>query len=455
MSYRSFINRTAGALLLLAALTGVSGARAQHPVPEKPKYVVLITIDGMRAAMVEDPSMPSPTLKRMAKDGIFVRRMNCVAPSSTYPSHTALVTGARPVHHGIYYNSRFTGNRPAVSNWYADSIRCRTIWQAARENGLTTCSLFWPVSTGCRHIDYNVPEYWSLDRNVDQLQFIRNYCTPEGIFDEIQANATGLLTSESFNPRTRNREGRTGYMAAYLFSRYRPNLTTIHFISTDAYQHATGTNSDETRMAVAAVDYGINQVLEGLRRYGLMDSTAVIVCGDHGFTDVEKLISPNVWLTEAGLLTDDPENWKAKFHGAGATMFLYLKDENDTKTLEAVRKKLASLPEATRRLFRIAEKEELAELGCDPKAALAVEPRYGVAVATNTTGPDITVKEAGKHGYLSPYDPTTLIAFGKGIPAGKVIDNIDITDVAPLVMELLGVDFGAPDGRLRPEMLKR
>ncbi len=436
-------------LIILLFCAGAVPVQAQEPVA---KYVVLITIDGMRPEMVSDPTMPSPTIKQIAADGIFVPRMTSVAPSSTYPNHTSLVTGARPARHGIYYNSPFMGNAPTY--WYADSIRTQTIWGAAKEHGLTTASLFWPVSTHSPAIDVNVPEYWTNEHGVDNLQFLRPHSSPAGIIDSLQKYATGYLTSRSFNARTRNREGRTAYMATYIFEQYRPHLTTIHFISTDSYQHATGTKSNETKMAVAAVDYGVNQVIEGLARAGMLDSTAVIVCGDHGFVNTTKVISPNVWLAQAGLMSpDDPADWRAKFHGAGVTMFLYLNNPSDGEAVALVRRKLASLPEATRALFRIVERDELEALGCDPRVELAVEPVVGVSVATNASGADVTERFGGKHGYLLPHDPTTLVASGPGVPQGVTVSPISVTDVAPFVMHLLGIDFEAPDGKLNPEMV--
>jgi len=451
MLFRSLSSLILG--LMLCANKG--SAQSIEPVA---KYVVLITVDGMRPEMVSDLTMPSPTIKQIANDGIFVERMFTIAPSSTYPNHAALVTGARAVHHGIYYNSPFLGNNNAtnrMSYWYADSIKCQTIWGVAKQHGLTTCSLFWPTSTNSKEIDINIPEFWSTEREVDNLQFLRPYSTPVGIFDSIQKYATGILTTPTFHPSTRNREGRTGYMASYIFDQYRPNLTTIHFISTDAFQHATGTESNDTKMALSSVDYGINQVIEGLTRAKMIDSTVVIVCGDHGFVNTTKTISPNVWLTQAGLLTDNPDDWRAKFHGAGVTMFLYLHNPNDVEAIEITKRKLSSLPESKRSLFRIVEKDELAELGCDPHVSLAVEPILGVAIATNTTGDDVVERFRGNHGYLLPHDPTTLVAFGPGIPKAKVISSISITDVAPFVMRLLGIDFHTPNGKFHPEMMER
>ena len=108
---------------------------------EQPKYVILITIDGLRAQMVDDPLMPSPFLKMMSRDGLRVERVMGIPPAETYPSHTTIVTGATPAGHHIYYNRPFLWNKDTarISYWWADSIAVPTIWQKAHEAGMDCC----------------------------------------------------------------------------------------------------------------------------------------------------------------------------------------------------------------------------------------------------------------------------------------------------------------------------
>ncbi len=444
-------------VILLLALIGVlchSVAQAQLKNSQV-KYVVLITIDGLRLEMITEKEMPSPVLKELVGTGTLVERVISVAPAMTYPNHTALVTGARPIHHGIYYNSPFEGNRKTgVANWYADSIKCPTIWGKAKEHGLITCSLFWPVSTHGKDIDYNVPEYWSIDKNVTLWELLKKSSTPAGILDEIEKETIGRFSDKTCRPGQRNGDVRAAFMAVYLLDKYKPNLTTIHLWSTDHSQHETGTESVETKKSLAAVDYAIGEIIDGLKHAGMLDSTVLVITGDHGFTNVNRSIAPNVWLTEAGLLSSDPGNWKAKFYGAGSTAFLYLKDKNDRKTLDKVRAKLNSLPEEKKGLFRVVERKELEELGCSRDVVIALEPIVGVGVTSIATGEDIIIKKAGKHGYLLPRETTSTIFWGKGIAAGKVLKEMNITDIAPVIMEVLGIDFTAPDGVLHPEILE-
>jgi len=295
MWYLSSINKFIKGALVLLSLSFSLVTMAQ----ESSKHVILITIDGMRPEMVTDSLMPSPNLKMMRSNGLFVNRIKGIVPTATYPSHTTIVTGVKPAEHQIYYNSPFTGNkRSSVSYWYADSIKSPTIWEVASKHGLSVSSLFWPVSVGSKYIQYNIPEFWSNAPVDNQLDFIKPYCTPLGLLDELEREATGRLSQETFAAGSMNRDARTAYMANYILNKYKPNLMTIHLITTDYAQHATGLNSDRVKAAVSSADNAIGLIIENLQQTKMMDSTTIIVCGDHGFTNSYRNIAPNVWLVQ-------------------------------------------------------------------------------------------------------------------------------------------------------------
>ena len=420
--------------MLMLMLTMAVGA-------QQPRYVIVITIDGLRGEMIDDPLMPSPFLKMMSRDGLRIGRVNGVPPAATYPSHTTLVTGEVPARHRVFYNRPFLWNKDTarISYWYADSIAVPTIWQRAHEAGMTTASLFWPVSTGSPYIDYNVPEYWSLDYSCDQMEYIKPSCTPLGILDELEHNACGKLDTITYQAGSLQRDGRTAAMANYLMNHYQPRLMTIHLITTDYSQHDLGTKSQRLLQDVASADHAVGTIIENLRLTNRLDSTVLLVMGDHGFCDYSQTLSPNVWLTRAGLLSERPGGeWKACFYGGGNTSFLYLRKGNDKRTLRQVRRLLDNLPESERRLFRVVEKEELTAKGADPAVVLALEPMVGVAVTNNRTGEVVRQQKGGTHGFISGQDATTLIAYGPGISPSRQ-DSIRQTDIAPWILRILKI----------------
>ena len=430
--------KTIGLQLAILLLTWFAlSAHAQQP-----RYVILITIDGLRAEMIDDPLMPSPFLKMMSRDGLRIGSVAGVPPAATYPSHTTIVTGEVPARHRVFYNRPFLWNKDTarISYWYADSIAVPTIWQRAHEAGMTTASLFWPVSTGSPYIDYNVPEFWSLDYSCDQMEYIKPSCTPRDILDELEQHACGKLDTITYQAGSLQRDGRTAAMANYLMNHYQPRLMTIHLITTDYSQHDLGTRPNQRLLQdVASADHAVGTILENLRLTHRMDSTVVLVMGDHGFCDYSQTLSPNVWLTRARLLSERPGGeWKACFYGGGNTSFLYLRKGNDKRTLRRIRRMLEELPEAERRLFRVVEKEELTAKGADPAAVLALEPVVGVAVTNDRTGEVVKQRTGGTHGFISGQDATTLIAYGCGI-APSHQDTIRQTAIAPWVLRMLNI----------------
>ncbi|MGH7312316.1 MAG: alkaline phosphatase family protein, partial [Candidatus Rokuibacteriota bacterium] len=66
--------------------------------------VVLISLDGFASFYWTDPRVRMPTLRRLAERGVVARRMECVFPSTTWPTHASMVTGVRPDRHGVVAN---------------------------------------------------------------------------------------------------------------------------------------------------------------------------------------------------------------------------------------------------------------------------------------------------------------------------------------------------------------
>lgn len=116
--------------------------------------------------------------------------------------------------------------------------------------------------------------------------------------------------------------------------------------------------------------------------------------------------------------------------------FLYLKRQNDTKTLRRVEKLLALLPDSVKSLFRVINREELAMLGCDPKVALAIEPIPGVDITNKRDGEVIQPCTGGTHGYSCGADHTALVAFGAGVKHEEKA-AMKQTDIKRFILDLL------------------
>ncbi|HEY4063738.1 MAG TPA: ectonucleotide pyrophosphatase/phosphodiesterase [Puia sp.] len=416
------------------------------------RHVVLISIDAMRPEFYLDPVWPAPTLQRLKREGVYAERVIPVFPTVTYPNHTSIITGALPVHHGIGANTPFEPEGVTGRwNWEYSLIKCPTLWSAVRSAGLSSAAVVWPVTVGAP-IDYNVPDIWSLDRKTDNIQLLKQLATPRGIVDELEANATGQLKAEDINSELLRTDENTGRMAAYLLEKYRPALTALHLVAVDHACHTYGREGQEVRVAVAAVDRVIAEILEALEKAGIRDSTAVLVVGDHGFSDVHSTLFPNVWLKKAGILGEGPQ-WKAMFQSASGSAFLHLQRADDSATLRAVRALLSGLPAGQQRLFTVFGRDELDKAGADRSVALALSPLPGIAIGGSADGEVLRpAGQKGTHGYYPSFPGifTGMVGWGTGVRAGFVIPTMGIQDIAPIVARLLGVNFAAPDGVLFP-----
>ena len=114
-------------------------------------------------------------------------------------------------------------------------------------------------------------------------------------------------------------------------------------------------------------------------------------------------------------------------------------------------------PEKTKKLFRVVSKEELAQVGADPNALMAIAPIPGVAMSGSASGDDLKRGSGGTHGYFPDFKQieTGFVAWGAGITEGKLVHKMGLEDIAPIIAALLGLDFTAADGVLFPGILKR
>jgi len=430
-------------VLLLTAVPLAAQPRADH--------VVLVSVDGFRPDFyLPGSSWPAPNIQQMARDGAHAEGVRGVFPTVTYPSHTTIVTGALPARHGIYYNRPFEPEgQTGEWYWFESSIQVDTLWDAVRAADKQTAAISWPVTVGAP-IDRFVPETYSLDPNSDRLAPMREGTTA-GLWQELEREATGRLNLRNYGAAYITRDDTTGAMAAYVLETHRPALLALHLITTDSAQHAHGRESDRARRAVGAADRAIGAVRDAAARAGILDRTAFVITGDHGFVDLHTQIMPNVWLAEAGLHGTEPDRgeWRATFHPSGGATFLHLRDAADEEALKAVRAILADLPQPTGRLFRIVERDELDEIGASPGVPFALTGALGVSFGSDATGDAIRPTDGGAHGFFPTDFPEILTGFvgwGAGFEAGRTVHRMGLTDIADLIAMLLDVDFESPDG---------
>lgn len=418
-------------------------------------HVILISIDGLRPEFYKDPSWNMVHLRQAMEEGAYADGVDGVFPTVTYPSHTTMITGVKPLKHGVYYNIPseplgVTGNW----NWKYDNIKVPTLFSLAKDKGLKTASVFWPVSVGSP-ATHNVPEYWYLPKVKGGERIIakalRENASPAGLLEELEQNATGKLEEEDFNGDYLLIDENLARMSSYLIRKYKPSLLAVHLVTVDHFEHEQGRDGDKVRAAIAGVDRAVKTIREAVQKAGIAENTTIIVTGDHGFVDIHAAIAPNVLLAKAGLYDPkDPAKWKAYFHPCGGGTFLQLKDKNDNQTKEKVLQLLRSLTPQQQQTFIIKTREELDAIGADPTAAFGITAQQGFAFSAAATGEFIRASKGGTHGFYPDFKEiqTGFVAFGAGIKKGAVIPQMGLVDIAPLISKILKLDLPAGDGLL-------
>lgn len=389
---------------------------ARHPV-------LLISIDGLRPDAVlqaDKYGLKIPVLRSFLTKGSYAEQVINVNPTVTNPNHATLVTGVLPAEHGIYNNRPFapTAKLPKSYGSYAQ-IKALTLWGAAKGAGLTTASIFWPVTKKAADIDFNLVEGNDED---DQ---------------KIADDAIALIEQKT------------------------PELLTVHFVALDHQQHEYGPFSAEGNAALERIDTELGRVIVAHRRRYADGVVAVV--SDHGFDTVSHQVNLNAALVEAGFIKlsgagDDAEvtSWKAFIWYVGGSGMVVLQDRKDQKTGKRVLEHLQNLArDPANGIERIYTRDEYANRGLPPAAEYVVAFKPGYRMGNAMAGPLVKPSKGGAHGAFStravrPDMHSSFFIIGPGVVAGKNLGTIDMRQIAPTLAGELKVSLPAAKAPVLP-----
>lgn len=452
--------RLSSARILLVLIAGLLLAA---PAPEaQPRStgsanrVVVISLDGFGGWALDDPYLPVPTLRRLAAAGAVAKGMRPVDPTVTWANHTSMVTGVPPARHGVIFNGlliREAGTPPRVEPWRDKSelVHARTLYDAARERGLTTAQVDWVAIQNAPTITWEFPERPDPKGGVAQ-----------------EAVKTGILSQadlETFS--TKNilwRDHVWTQAAAHILRQHRPNLLLFHLLNLDSTQHRYGPRTPAAMSAMAHLDSQVATIVTTLERSGLMASTTLFVVSDHGFKTVKRQIRPNVVFAKAGLITVET----GKITGArvysvpeGGTALVYVTVPDPSGSLL---KQAASALDGLEGIASVIEAPEFGKYGLPQPTAtgqmgsLLLTAKEGYAF-TAATGDEPVIDappgSLGSHGYLAT-DPdlqALFIASGRGVKRGVRLDSVSNLDLAPTIARLLNLQMPDVQGRVLNEIL--
>ena len=411
-----------------------------------PRLIVL-SVDGMPPDFYRRPDefgLKIPNLRRLVASGASADAVESVYPSTTYPAHATLVTGVPPRVHGVY--SHLASRDPTESarpwHWFAHALKVPTLWDAAREAGLVTAAISWPVSAGAT-IDYNIPEIWdpsAPDPNQD-FQTAAKHSTP-GLFDEVLGALGPLMTSSgSLGAGQATSDRLRSEAAIYLWQRYQPHLLLVHFIHYDALAHRYGPTAPEALAAIEEVDAEIGRIEQSTASV----SATLVVLSDHGFVPVSKDAAPHVVLLEEKLFDraadGRPVRKRLGTIHAGGSFAVYWLDpptSHDQRSLERAIRRISD----TGAVVDVLDRAKLEALGADPEAEFILDAAPGLSFSDRFEGSVIEpARDRGTHGHLPsrPGLEASFVAVGPGIAAGKNLGRVSLTQIAPTLAQRLGL----------------
>jgi hypothetical protein len=447
--------------LSLACAASRSGAGARPfalPEPAQPAgppaLVVLVSVAGLVPALYRGAPAWMPTLAAMGRAGVAAEAVTGVAPTSEYPSHATLVTGLRPAGHGIVADHRMGehGVRRARFS-HASLLRAPTLWQLAGETKRPVAALAWPTTVGAS-IPLLLPDV-EAGSGKRWLAALAGAATPRVL---ALARAAGGDEPAADVPGPARNAVLVSTACGLLADSPPPALVLLRLGGTRVSLAGAGLDTPETLAAFAALDRELARLLECMQKAGVLARSAVAVVGDHGSLSLHTVVSPNVALAKAGLVTVDPAQqdvlgWTAFARSNGGSAFVYARDER-----EAVLARRALETEAKRTgAFRIVAAAEMLALGADPEAWFGLEAAPGFAFADAATGPRVAVAAARSAGGYLPNAVETdvgFVAWGRGVRQGVRVPRMSQTDVAPTLARLLGLELPEPDGRVLVGLLE-
>jgi predicted AlkP superfamily pyrophosphatase or phosphodiesterase len=408
-------------LAAAVSLSLCSGAAAAE------RTVVVVMFDGFAPAMID--ATTTPNFDRIKREGVYSRHLVPAYPTLSMTNHATFETGCWPAHHGIMSNvfedpkrGRYDSHVDvADADWHTG---CEAMWEAAERQGV-------------RSAVFNFVGRWSSTRGKRA-----SIINPEILWEHHETD--DAILADGLRELRDNGPGH-------------PRLIALYFPIPDHVAHTDGTTGAKTEAAVRTCDAIVGKLMAGIAALPPGREGTLVIGTDHGMMDVGPIINVGRLLNLYDI--------KAKQASDGGVSLLYL---DKGESADRVAKALSIYRDAFT-VYRRGHHPAFAHLGTGPRSGdllLVANPPYwfvgpdqlppwanwlGVthfwpAVFTPPFG-----SLAADHGY-SPEVPQMhgiFYAWGSGIAKGRQLPRLDMIDIHPTVMALLGLAPGRPvDGHI-------
>lgn len=400
------------------------------------------------------------------KNCSYVKKIEPVWPALTYCCHVSMITGCYVDRHGVANNEKMQRGGYWNVPWYGkkSDVKVPTVLDLAREHGLKTCSLSWPVSGGANY-DLNMPMIIPYGyTGWDPTPWLNGMATQELLDRYFYKHGRYLKGPD------RSLDAFTMAMALDILEDYeQPDIMLIKMCDLDGARHKYGVHDEHVYNQLRKHDEEFGSIIEALRRKGTLEQTNIVVVGDHGQTDIKDILHLNVLLRENGFIRLNPDgslkSFDAIIHSAALSAYVELADPTDRKMKMKVRSFLEGLKENSdiQLAYVLDAQEAKKEFHVAGDFDFIIESRLPVAfgermdldsIYGSRIPGDHKIGAATHGGNPKREELTTFIAAGPDIKPGVVLERRSMVDEAPTLASLLGFDMPDIDGTPMKEMLR-
>ena len=288
-------------IILLLFLIVCSSAAAI--VPAKPeRHVVVVVWDGMRPDFVTEQN--TPTLWKLAREGITFRNHHAVYPSATMVNGTAMVTGIYPGKNGIIANHVY---RPDIDPHHSIDVELPAVVKKGDEVSGGKYILVPTIAELVQHAGGRTVIASAktvgllLDRQAD-VGTAKNCVTlfagkslPAEIIPSITATLgpfpSGHLQQDAWTTKA---------MTDCFWKDGVPALSVLWLGEPDLTQHESAPGAPAALAAIKSADENLAAVLSALDQRDARGRTDVFIVSDHGFSTIKRSVDLRRILNDAG-----------------------------------------------------------------------------------------------------------------------------------------------------------
>jgi predicted AlkP superfamily pyrophosphatase or phosphodiesterase len=428
--------------------------------------LLVFCIDALCSADIEK-MREMPHFGPIVENGSYVKNILPVWPALPYCCHTSILTGCYVGRHGIWHNEKLRRGGHFKEPWFSQKsdVLVPTLLDAAREHGLTTCSLSWPVSGGADYsmnmpmivpYDYKgwAPERWlehSATKNLMDRYFYKHgrYLMGADRSLDLFTMALALDILEDYD---------------------QPDAMLIKMCDLDSCRHTYGVNHPKVEEQLRKHDAEFGAVVESLRRKGTLEETNIVILGDHGMTDVRDALLLNVLLRKQGFLKTDGKGNIVEFdavaHSTGLGAYVELGDPGDSEMKQKVWSYLKTLMEEPdiQLEYVMDSREAMRTFGLEGPFDFILTGKLPIAFGEQAEGDDIwgslcpgdhKIGAATHGGAPEREELTAFLACGPDVRRRVTVDRRSMVDEAPTMARMLGFEMQKTDGRAIEEIITK